>query len=138
MLLDIYFKPTDTCRCLPFSSSHPSHCKENIPFTLALRICTIEKNRQPKLKHLSNLGENLKNYNYSSETISNAIRKTLPIPPKEIRKPKIKEAAVVLAFISMFNPNNPPVFNTIKRHLRYLKEMKFQIESVSHPISKNY
>ena len=24
--LDIYFKPTGTRRCLPFSSSHPNHC----------------------------------------------------------------------------------------------------------------
>ena len=26
--MDIYFKPTDTHRCLPFSSSHPNHCKK--------------------------------------------------------------------------------------------------------------
>ena len=36
--MDIYFKPTDTRLCLPFSSSHPNHCKKNIPFTLAWRI----------------------------------------------------------------------------------------------------
>ena len=27
--MDIYFKPTDTRRCLQFSSSHPNHCKKN-------------------------------------------------------------------------------------------------------------
>ena len=26
---DIYYKPTDTHRCLPFSSNHPKHCKKN-------------------------------------------------------------------------------------------------------------
>ena len=60
MWLDIYFEPTDTHRCLPFSSSHPNHCKKNIPFTLAGRICTIMENQQQKLKHLSELKENLK------------------------------------------------------------------------------
>ena len=46
--MDIYFKPTDTHRCLPFSSNHPSHCKRNIPFTLARRICTIVENERQK------------------------------------------------------------------------------------------
>ena len=46
MWMDIYFKPTDTRRCLPFSSSHPTHCKKNIPYTLTRRICTIVENQQ--------------------------------------------------------------------------------------------
>ena len=46
--MDIYYKPTDTHRCLPFSSNHPNHCKKNIPFTLALRIFTIVKTLKQK------------------------------------------------------------------------------------------
>ena len=56
---DNYFKPTDTCRFLPFSASHPNHCKKNIQFRLAQRICTIVENQQQKLRHLSELKENL-------------------------------------------------------------------------------
>ena len=41
--MDIYGKPTDTHRLLPFSSNHPKHCKKNIPFTLARRISTLLK-----------------------------------------------------------------------------------------------
>ena len=62
--MDIYFKTTDTRRCLPFSSSHPNLCKKNILFTLARRICTIAENQQQKLRHLSELKENLKKYDY--------------------------------------------------------------------------
>ena len=57
--IDNYFKPTDTCRFLPFSASHPNHCKKNIPFRLAQRICTIVENQQQKLRHLSELKKNL-------------------------------------------------------------------------------
>ena len=32
--MDLYHKPTDIQRCLPFTSSHPNHCKRNIPFCL--------------------------------------------------------------------------------------------------------
>ena len=57
--MDIYYKPTDTYRCLPFSSNHPNHCKNNIPFTLTRRICTIVENTEAKMKHLENLKINL-------------------------------------------------------------------------------
>ena len=49
--MDLYHKPTDTQRCLPFTSSHPNHCKRNIPFCLARRICTIAENNTEKLKN---------------------------------------------------------------------------------------
>ena len=52
---DLYHKPTDTQRCLPFTSSHPKHCKQNSPFCLARVICTIAENNAKKLKNLENL-----------------------------------------------------------------------------------
>ena len=38
--MDLYHKPTDTQRCLSFTSGHPNHCKRNISFCLGRRICT--------------------------------------------------------------------------------------------------
>ena len=49
--MDLYYKPTDTQRFLPFIFSHPKHCKRNIPFCLARRICTIAENNDEKLKN---------------------------------------------------------------------------------------
>ena len=74
MWMDIYFKPTDTRRCLPFSSSHPTHCKKNIPYTVTRRICTIVENQQQKLRYLSKLKENLKKYDYPVNIITNGIK----------------------------------------------------------------
>ena len=78
--MDIYFKPTDTHRCLQFLSSHPNYCKKDIPVTLAWRICTIVENKQHKLKHLSKLKEILKKYDYPVNIIANGIKKALEIP----------------------------------------------------------
>ena len=78
--MDLYHKPTDTQRCLPFSSSHPNHCKRNIPFTLARRIFTIVENQQQKLKHIHELKSNLKKYEYPETLIENGIQKALGIP----------------------------------------------------------
>ena len=60
--MDIHYKPTDTHRCHPISSNHPKHCKKNIFFTSARRICTIVENTEAKMKHLENLKMNLSKY----------------------------------------------------------------------------
>ena len=65
--MDIYYKPTDTHRYLPFSSNHPKDCKKNIPFTLARRISTIAENTEAKMKHLENLNMNLSKYQYPKQ-----------------------------------------------------------------------
>ena len=49
--MDLYHKPTDTQRCLPFTSSHPNQCKRTIPICLARRIFTIAENNAAKLKN---------------------------------------------------------------------------------------
>ena len=48
--------------------------------TRARRICTIVKNRQQKLKHLSELKQNLKIYHYPDTIITNGVKKALEIP----------------------------------------------------------
>ena len=68
--MDIYYKSTDTHRCLSFSSNHPNHCKKNIPFTLARRICTIFENTEAKMKHLESFSIPLQELR-TSKTISN-------------------------------------------------------------------
>ena len=73
--MDIYYKPTDTHSCLPFSSNHPKHCKKNIPFTLARRICTIVENTEAKMKHLENLKLNLNKYQCSKQLTEFGINK---------------------------------------------------------------
>ena len=75
--MDTYFKSTETCRCLLFSLSHPNHCKKNIPFSVARRICTAVENQQQKLKHQSELNENLKKCEYPVNIITSGIKKPL-------------------------------------------------------------
>ena len=85
--MNIYCKPTDTHRCLPFSSNHPKHYKKNIPFTLACRICTIVENTEAKMKHLENLRMNLSKYQYPKQLTEFGINKALSIPLQELRTP---------------------------------------------------
>ena len=57
--MDIYNKPTDSKRYVPFTSNHPRHCLTNIPFSLARRICTIVENENIKEKRFKELKKTL-------------------------------------------------------------------------------
>ena len=48
--MDIFYKKTDTRRCVPFNSWHRKQWKKNIRFTLARRICTIVENNKVKFR----------------------------------------------------------------------------------------
>ena len=122
--MDIYCKPTDTQRCLPFSSNHPKHCKNNIPFTLARRICTIVENTEAKMKHLENLKMNLSKYQHPKQLTEFGINKALSIPLQKLRTPKTISNDNSLPFITTYNPNNPNVYEMIHKSFECLKRNK--------------
>ena len=123
--MDLYHKPTDTQRYVPFNSNHPPHCKRNIPFTLARRICTIVENSDRKTTLLNKLRENLSAQLYPLDLINKGISKAVNIPQSELRKPKqSKKDENIVPFISTYNPNNPKIFNNIKTAFETLKTNK--------------
>ena len=139
--MDLYHKPIDTQRCLPFTSSHPNNCKRNIPFCLARRICTIAENNAEKLKNLENLKTNLSKYHYPDSLIKQGFQKALSIPQKDLRKPKKPSNENILPFITTFNPNNPNIYSTIKSSVNFVKNNNVSgfhnvKLSVNPPISK--
>ena len=52
--VNIYDKPTDSKRYVPFALNHLQHCLTNILSSLARRICTIVKNENEKKNALKN------------------------------------------------------------------------------------
>ena len=94
------------------------------------------ENQQQKLRHLSELKEKLKKYDYPVNIITNGIKKSLEIPQNEFRKAKEKQRNEILPLISTFNPNNPPVYNTIKNSVKILKRNVQVFESIKFITSK--
>ena len=122
--MDIYYKPTDTCSCLSFSSNYPKHFKKNIPFTLARRICTIVENTEANMKHLQNLKINLSKYQYLKQLTEFGIKKALSVPLQELRTPKTISSDNSLPFITTCNLNNPNVYEMIDKSVECLKRNK--------------
>ena len=137
--MDIYYKPTDTHRCLPFSSNHPNHCKKNIPFALARRICTIVENTEAKMKHLEKLKINVSKYQYPKQLTEFGINKALSIPLRELRTPKTISNDNSLPFITTYNPNSPNVYDTLRfstfENLRVIKS-KRQVPNLKKILTK--
>ena len=119
--MDLFHKPTDTRRCVEFSSCHPSHCKRNIPFSLARRIHVICENDIEKETHLLELKETLLKQGYPKNLISDAFKRAAAIPREDLRKPKTNENDKnMITFISTHNPNNPNIFPKINEALNTL------------------
>ena len=118
----MYHKPTDTQRCLPYSTSHPKHCLKNIPFVMARSICTIVENNSLKKKHLRELKENFRTNGYPEKVVKIGTQKALKIPQTELCQPKTIENNINLTLISTFNPNNPKIFDLIKCGVNTLVE----------------
>ena len=120
--MDLYHKPTDTQRCLLYSTSHPKHCLKNIPFAMARRICTIVGNISLKKKHLTELKENNRTYGYPKIVVEIGIQKALKIPQSKLCQYKTIGNNNNLTFISTFNSNNPKIFDLVKSGVNTLVE----------------
>lgn len=117
---DIFFKETDTKQYLNFKSCHPKHIKNNIPYNLARRICTIVSSPNIKNKRLDELKKSLVLRQYPKKLIEYGIEKAVKLPRTELLKVHPKENKDIIPYISTFNPNNPEMFGIFKNNINFL------------------
>ena len=121
---ELYNKPTDLKRYVPFTSYHPRSCLRNIPFCLAGRICAIVEEEETKLKRLSELKTSLRKQKYPIDLIENSIKRALQVQLNELRKPKEKEREEIIPFVSTHNPTNPNIFPIIRQTFESFQHSK--------------
>ena len=66
---DLFIKPTNQQLYLEFDSNHPSHCKESIPYSQALRVVERCATTQDRDMQLNNLKEKLLERKYPEEVV---------------------------------------------------------------------
>ena len=121
IITDIYAKPTDSHLYLPFSSSHPSHCKRAIPYGVALRIkrnCSTDQ-------FLNKRCEEYKGYlcsqNYSKELVDRQFEKALSNERSELLTKRVKPKKKVFPLVLDYNPILPDIQQVIKKHSHLLR-----------------
>ena len=118
---DIYYKPTDTKQYLTYKSCHPKHTKNNIPYNLARRICSIVSEESNREKRLCELKAYLLQRGYPINVIRNGITKAKAIPRYELRQEKVRaELPEVIPYVSTFNPKHPEIYSLIHNNMSVL------------------
>ena len=120
---DLFVKPTNKQLYLDYSSSHPDHCKEGIPYSQALRIverCATPTDRD---NHLSKLQSKLEERNYPTELIQKQFSRAKKKDRRELifqeRKSKSSSSDKV-RLIFTHSKANPPIHKWIRESKKLL------------------
>lgn len=122
IITDIYYKSTDTKQYLLFNSCHPRHTKNNVPYNLARRICTIVSDNDLLDLRLHELHQSLKQRNYPQNLILHGIQQARSHPRQDLLQIKNKTDKKVLPFVSTFNPKNPEFFQVLRSNATFLQQ----------------
>ena len=125
---DIYAKPTDSHLYLPFSSSHPSHCKRAIPYGVALRIKRNCSTEESLVKRSEEYKGYLKRQNYKAVLVDAQFEKAFNIERSELLKKRIKPNKKVLPLVLDYNPLLPDIQKIIKKHAHLLRSSPELVE----------
>ena len=114
IVTDIYSKPTDGHLYLPFSSSHPLHCKSAIPYGVALRIkcnCSTDDFLQTRCEEYK--GYLKSQLNYPADLVDKQFDKALKVPRSELLRKKVKANKNVFPLVEILI--NLKVLNSLAR-----------------------
>ena len=121
---DIYYKTTDTKQYLQFSSCHPRHTKNAIPYSLARRVCTIVSDKSIREKRLDELFIYLRQCGYPNNIITTGISKASKISRKTLLsniKNSNNKTEKILPYVTTHNPNYNSKFRIVREAVENLK-----------------
>ena len=115
--VDIFYKPTDGHNYLHYTSSHPRHVKNSVPFNLARRLCSIvQKPDQLELRQ-TELNQFLRARAYPSELINYNFEKAKNMSSEFTSQNEKSKLTVVFTY----NPKNPCLKSYITNAINILK-----------------
>ena len=124
---DVYSKPTDSHLYLPPSSAHPSHCKNSIPYSVALRLkrnCSTEEFLTKRVneykQYLFQQGYDKGIVNSQFHKVSMLSRDTL-LESKKVNNPHRSRKRKIVPFVTDFNPNLPNIRKIINNNIHHIK-----------------
>ena len=117
---ELYTKPTDSHSYLHYSSAHPTHCKNNVPYSQFLRIRRLCSQHSDFLIHCSDLTQHLRNRGYPKHIVEKAFNKVKSIPRTQTLEYKQKISTERTPFIVTHNPLNPPLRRWFREFLPIL------------------
>jgi hypothetical protein len=119
----IYYKPTDSHSYLLYSSSHPTTCKDSIPyaqFQRLRRICSSESDFKAQSEQMASFFHKRK---YPRKIVAKALHRVTSMDRVTALQPssanKVNEDRIPL--VLNFHPNNMPIRNIILKNYNLLR-----------------
>ena len=116
----MYSKPTDSHLYLPFNSSHPSYCKQSVPYGVALRLKRNCSSQQVLNQRCVEYKQYLRNRGYPTYLIEKKFNKALNINRSDLLETKPKTKKNVIPLVLDYNPRMPDISKIIHQHLSLL------------------
>ena len=116
---DIYYKPTDSKQYLLYTSCHPKHTRNSIPYNLARRLKMIISQDNTLLVRLEELKMYLLKQKYPPALIEDSIQKIQSLKRKDLLKTyetSKDEENNKIPYVTTFNPHNPEIFPEILKN----------------------
>lgn len=115
---DIYYKPTDSKQYLLYTSCHPKHTRNSIPYNLARRLKMIISQENTLLVRLQELKTFLIKQKYPPKLIEDSIQKIRSLNRKDLLKTYETNSNEhnKVPCVTTFNPHNPEIFPEIRKN----------------------
>ena len=115
---DIYYKPTDSKQYLLYTSCHPKHTRNSIPYNLARRLRMIISDENTLLTRLEELKTFLSKQKYPPALIEDSILKVKALKRPNLLQPKQLSNADnnIIPYVTTLSPNNPEIFPDIRQN----------------------
>ena len=121
IITDIYPKPTDSHLYLPFSSSHPAHCKRAVPYGVALRVrrnCSTDEFLNLRCDEYKGC---LKFQGFHADLVDKQFDRAINNERSELLKKKVKPDKKVFPLVLDYNSILPDIQRVIQRHVHLLR-----------------
>ena len=110
----LYVKPTDTHNYLHARSTHPTHLKNNLPYSQALRIRRICSETTELNKHNNKLAAQFSARGYSETLIKKQIDRAVTTPREDTLQLTHKQKTNRIPLITTFHDSLPPLSRIIQ------------------------
>ena len=132
---DLYSKPTDTHQYLQWSSCHPRHTKESLPYSLAFRLRRICSTDGAFAIRIDQLKEYLSIRGYPANVIQKQIQKAKDISRSEALQPRQskKKNEDRVPLVMTYDPSHSSISSTIQKYLPILHSSRRCKDAIPKP-----
>ena len=132
---DLYSKPTDTHQYLQWSSCHPRHTKESLPYSLAFRLRRICSTDGAFAIRIDQLKEYLSIRGYPANVIQKQIQKAKDISRSEALQPhqSKKKNKDRVPLVMTYDPSHSSISSTIQKYLPILHSSRCCKDAIPKP-----